>query len=378
MRLFGRDIRWSEEPLQTEERHITDIGLAFEVAQVQAEAGPPPVIPAIYRAVQIITDAIAALPLRSVGTDGITEPVTPDILLRPSLSETYNSTMRRIGASLLFRGNAYLYPTVRDTAGYPARIRVLNPDEVTVSWDRDQLFPVYQWRGRTLTANRDIFHIPINLWPGRLLGMGPIEAARTLTLGMRADMDQSRRLAEDNSTPGLVIQVPAKLTQTEAAEVREMWESAHKGRKRPAVISGGTTVQQVTLSPVDAQWIESRHFSVQEAARMFGLFGYFLLTEDGGSLTYTNPEALFRAFFALTLQPTYLEPIEQTFSLLLRPGSRARFDSDEILKADVGARYTAHEIGLRAGFLTVPEVREKEHLPRLEPSAARTTEEARP
>ena len=57
---------------------------------------------------------------------------------------------------------------------------------------------------------------------------------------------------------------------------------------------------------------------------------------------------------------------EQAFSDLLPRGQVAKFNVDAFLRPDTLTRYQAHEIGLRAGFLTVDDVRKLEDLEPLE------------
>ena len=53
---------------------------------------------------------------------------------------------------------------------------------------------------------------------------------------------------------------------------------------------------------------------------------------------------------------------EEALSTLLPRGQRAVFNFDAVLRADTQTRYDAYETGLRAGFLTIDEVRALEGL----------------
>lgn len=322
-------------------------------------------IPAVYRSIQVLTDLVASLPMREViESVHVTSPATPPILAAPNPTEDYSLTIGQIMSSLLFRGNAYLAPRLRDTAGNVQTLLVLNPDEVQVSWDRRQIFRQYEWRGVPMERDREIIHIPINLWPGRLIGMGPIEAARMTLLGMQAESTFAENLWLDDATPGGIINVVNKLTTTEAKQIQSEWIEAHRGNRAPAVLSGGAKFEPLQISPADAQFIEGRNFSVQDIARLFGLHGAFLGVEFGGSLTYSTTESLMRFLVTATLGPTYLTKIEGAFSRLLPIGRRARFDVDELLRADLQARMTAYESGIRSGVLDVDEARWTEGKPR--------------
>ena len=95
---------------------------------------------------------------------------------------------------------------------------------------------------------------------------------------------------------------------------------------------------------------------------MFGLSGFFLLVSSGDSMTYSTTESLFRMFLTTTLRPTFLERIEQSFSRLLPTNNTARFNVDEVLRADLEARYRAYQLGISAGVLTKNEARALEGL----------------
>lgn len=365
MKIFGREVTWAE-PVPSEgqfELEVTDIGVAFARAETEllGETRSHSSIPAVFRSVQLLSDMVASLDLRQM-IGRVMDAETPPILANPNPLETYHDFMVKVMLSLLWRGNAFLRVITRDRLGNPVSCQVLDPDEVSVNWDRHRLFAEYVWRDRPLELDKEIFHISLNKAPGDLLGMGPIEAARHMLIGVWAQQKMAGSLFEDNATPSGVLEVPQPLSKEEAEEALELWELKHSGSKRPAVTSGGVTFKPLTINPVDAQFIESRNFSVQEIARMFGLPGVFLLVSSGDSLTYNTEEGLMQQFLTLTLQPSYLEPIEQVFTRMLPKGRSARFDTTQLLKADLKSRYEAHEIGLRNGWLTINEVREWEGL----------------
>lgn len=362
---------WSvpDAPETTEQRElqsvVTDLGVAYETKIAEILGLSDSSIPAVYRATQFIADTLASLHMEQVDErSNVRDLDTPMILLRPDPTETYHETMHKIAMSLLWRGNAYFRVVSRSEAsGLPTAIQVLNPDEVAVNWDRQRLFPVYEWRNQTLERNRDIFHIPINLYPGHVEGMSPISAARHLWETMKAEGNMAKTLVADNATPSGLLHSQKPLTRQEAEEVRDIWEGSHKGRKRVGVTSGTVEFKPLQIKPVDAQFVESRNFSIQEVARIFGLPGHFLGVSSGSSMTYSTTESLNRLFVTNTLRPTYLERIEQVFSMLLPPFKVARFNTDELLRADIKSRYEAHHIGIAAGFKTPNEVRKEEGLP---------------
>lgn len=364
MKLFGQTISWSTPPPldQRELEQVTDIGVAFEDAIDRLTGGAPSSVPAVYRSGQMISDIVGSLHMEEVVGRVVNEQ-TPPLLANPDPEFTYLDTLSYITDCLIKRGNAFLMPMGRTRAGEITSIYVLNPDEVSVAWDHRRLYPVYSWRDQTLERNQQIFHIRLNRGVDGLLGAGPIQSARIMLDGVQAEQQLQRRLATDNGTPSGFLKVEKQITPAEADALKDKWMENHgDGRKRPAVLGGGTSFEALSFKPVDLEWIESRRFSVQEIARLFGLHGFFLLVDSGSSLTYSTTESLFRLFLTMTLRPTYLERIEQVFSRMLPSGSSARFNTDEILRADIEARYRAYRLGISAKFITPNEARASEGL----------------
>lgn len=347
---------------------MTDINVAFTEMQNSLLGLTENSVPSVFRARQFLSDTVASLHMDELQGKIIVEDPSP-IITDPDPTITYHEFMAQVMLSLLDNGNAYLWIKTRDQLGNPKSAYVCDPLEVNVNWDRQRLYRRYSWRDQTMTPDEDFLHIAINRGPGKLKGMGPIEAARTTTIQTaKAEEEMARTLAEDNYTPSLVIKSPEVKTAVDAERVLNIWMGARDsnggGRKRPSVANTLTEFDQLTINPVDAQWIESRDFTVQQIGRLFGIHGFFLLVESGSSLTYSTTESLFRLLLTATLRPTYLERIEQAMSRLLPRGRIARFNTDEILRADILSRYGAYQIGTgNRGFLAVNEVREDEGLP---------------
>lgn len=352
MKILGREVRWSEPRLQTRsdlaQITVNDLGIAFltKMAEVAGRSGET--IPAVYRAIQFISDTVASLHLEEIERGRVSPPSR--ILTAPNPAETYQDTINAIVNSLLFRGNAYLIPRTYDDAGFATSLIVAHPDEVKCQWDTRKIYPVYEWRDRLMEAGRDIIPIPLNRWPGRPDGVSPISACRLMLEGAYAEQQLATNLMLDDSTPTGALSFPEKMTGTEAKKILEVWEDTHQGRKRPGVLGGGATWTPLSFSPLDAQFLESRTFTVQEIARMFGVHGSILLVPSGDSLTYSTTESLNRGQLTNTISPTYLTKIEQAFSRMLPSGRTARFNTDELLIPDMAVRVQAVADLVKAGF----------------------------
>lgn len=368
MKIGGIPIRWSEPP-QTQKRSLAqitddDIGLAMD-ERIRELSGILDIdVAAVFRARQLTADTVASLPMEQLFGKTVTAEL-PELLASPDPTETYHDTMSSLMFDLIDEGDGFLWVKAFDSIGNPRSVYVVDEGEVSVSWDRRRLYRQYAWRGDPMEEGRNFFHIAINRKKGDLRGRGVLEAARDTTIAtLKAQSEMALSMAEDNYTPTLLLKHPSVTDKRSAQLVRDMYVSDRdkRGRNVPAATSTQTEIEQMTINPVDAEWVESRAFEIQETARLFGLPGWMLLVDQGSSMTYSNTEGVMRFWATMTLRPTYLERIEQTFSRMLPEGRKARFNMDEILRADLAARYQAYQLGIESEFLLPNEAREGEGL----------------
>lgn len=311
----------------------------------------------VYRALAIISSAVSQLTLDLWrGEDPV--PNQPTWVRRPDIKMPRSAFFEVTATSLAANGNAF-WRIERDTpADQPSALHVLDPNEVHVNEDG-----TFSHRGRTLRAWQ-VQHLQLMRIPGRLRGLGPIQAA-SMDLTGAADMrDYAGNWFHAGTVPNGVLKSEQHITAEQATSVKAQWLASVSGSE-PAVLGNGLDYKPFMLSPKDAQFLESRQFTTTDIARLFGIPGHLMLAVvEGGSMTYMSGQAADLSFTRWTLM-AYLREIEEAFSTLLPRGQTARFNLDAVLRPATKERYEAHKIGLDAGFLTDDEVREIEGLPPL-------------
>ena len=177
------------------------------------------------------------------------------------------------------------------------------------------------------------------------------------------------------SVPDGVLKTDADLSPAEADEFKRRWIEKMGGRQRsPAVLSGGMDYKAISWSNVDLEQLESRKWSAVQVAAIFGVPTIFAGVPSAESKTYQNVTQDWMNFARGTLR-AWTARIEAALADMLPRGQHAEFSFDSILRADTSTRYAAHEVALRAGFLTVDEVREMERRPPLPTQPAPVMEE---
>jgi HK97 family phage portal protein len=219
----------------------------------------------------------------------------------------------------------------------------------------------------------DLFHVRGYPWPGQLEGLSPIAYAReAIGLGLGAEKFGARFFG-DAGIPSGYLYSEQKIGDEAAKHVKAVWEQAHKGRRDTAVL-GGVKYQQVSIAPEEAQFIETQKFSVSTICRFFGVpAGMMAGSELAGHEDHSSPKMRSVDFLQYSVRP-WIHRVERAVSRLLPSTQQAKFNAGGFVRPTLKERYEAHEIALRAGFLTVNEVRELENRPPLPAQPARPLE----
>lgn len=317
-------------------------------------------ISTVYRAVQI--HAVAASQL-SIDVDRRDETIpTPSLVRQPCLDMTRSAFIEQAVVAQATTGNAF-WRHHRNTAGDVINLEPLNPHKVTVVQTLNGAVR-YLHEGDTLTP-RDISHLQLMRVPGRVAGLGPIQAAQTELAGVVDVRDYASGWFRDGrSQPNGVLTTDQPLNGKQAREYKQVWNETADGGVR--VLGAGLTYTPIMLSPEDAQWIESQQFNVVQIARLFGVPASLMLAAiEGSSQTYANVEQDWIAYVRFSLM-AYLREIEEAISALLVRGQTARFNVETLLRTDTKTRYEAHNLGITGGWLRKSEVRAIEKLPPIE------------
>jgi HK97 family phage portal protein len=331
---------------------------------------------AVWACVSLISESISMLPLDTFfRQNGARHPFRPRPawLLEPNPDQARHQWVQQQLLSLLLDGTAYVF-TVRDDRG--DILEAWNVPSWNVRPKRDLGQVVYEVtdpeRG-PLTLNRaQMFHVPGMSWPGELRGMAPLEAARhMLGAGLAAQEFAERYYGQGMHQSG-VVEVPGDLTQEQAKDLKGDFQRMAGGLRKahlPAVLTGGAQWKPSICTPEQAQFLQSRAFSVSEIARFFRVPPHLIGDMEKSTSWGTGIEQQGIGFVTYTLGP-WLERLEQAYTrhmLLLGPGSRAfaKFNVNGLLRGDFKTRNEGYAIGRNWGWLNADDVRALEDMPPL-------------
>lgn len=328
---------------------------------------------AIYRAVQLLADSIAQLPL-DIERNGQTVPHSqiPSIIKRLSLHMDNQDFIEYLVLSLVLNGNAFAIAT-RAKNGEIIEFTPVPPRSVAISEHPKTGRLTYSYNGKDYAAT-DVIHVHRMRLPGSHYGLGPIQAAMQEVHGHLKANEYGATYFDTHALPTGFLTSDQVLTPEDAQRAKEQWYAA-ENLKDIRVFGKGMKFEALLLSPKEAQWIEAQQFSVVQIARLFGVPSSLMLAVlDGNSQTYSNVEQDWLAFTRFTLMG-YIRKIENALTEFTVRGQKVRLRLEGLLRSDTKSRYAGYEIAIRSRFMTVDEVREIEGLPPLRPDQIATIKE---
>lgn len=338
---------------------------------------------AVYSCVRILSEAVASLPLHfyEITKDGNKVKATDHPLYfllhdEPNPEMTSFVFRETLMAHLLLWGNAYAQ-IIRNGKGEVFALYPLMPDRMTVERDAEgQLYYEYRTvsedsptvKGGTVILNpSDVMHIPGLGFDG-LVGYSPIAMAKNaIGLGIAAEEYGSKFYA-NGAAPSGVLEHPG--TIKDPSRVRESWNSTFGGSSnshKVAVLEEGMKYTPISVSPNEAQFLETRKFQINEIARIFRVPPH--MVGDLEKSSFSNIEQQSLEFVKYTLDP-WVSRWEQNMSrALLTPEEKKKyfikFNVDGLLRGDYQSRMNGYATARQNGWMSANDIRELENLDRI-------------
>ncbi|AOX16930.1 hypothetical protein A0U89_07030 [Kozakia baliensis] len=293
------------------------------------------------------------------------------LLRRPNNWMTPYQFMRYMVSCIQLRGNAYA-AILRNPLGDPVELIPISPDRVNVQVSVNGL--VFYDFSHPLIGDglrwhaEDILHFKNMCVDGGYVGLSPIAFAQdTMGLAIAAQEQAAILFRQGNQTGGILStekQLGPELTTQIANEVARQYSGVQNSSK-PMVLGGGFKYERMSITPDEAQFLESRKFSVEEICRIFGVPPHKIQHIVGG--TFANIENQEQAYINDALQPIATE-VEQEqarklfFEDEIDEGLEIFFDFRALLRGDMKTRFEAYSIGMQTGFMNGNEARANEGL----------------
>lgn len=330
----------------------------------------------VYRCVDVISDSVAQLPLEPYLIDDsgykskyVNHPTYYLLNKEPNNKMSRFTFIKTLIVNVLLRGNGYAY-IKRDKQGNAISLQFIEDDSVTVVTTNNKL--MYSITGfNSLIEPINMIHI-LNFTYNGIDGISTLQHA-IKTLGLSTDSEaHAQGFFKGGANLAGLLKVQSSLTNKQKNDLKTSWQTAFSpdtgSPNGVAVLEGNMDFQPITVSPADAQLLETRQFNVIDICRFFGVSP--VKAFDLSKSSYSTVEATQLAFLTDTLSPL-LEKIELEFERkLYKPSERdkidVRFDTSVLLRADKASQAEYYNKLFQIGAITVNEIRKELDLPALE------------
>lgn len=321
-------------------------------------------ISAVYRAVEIISDSVAMLPIKIKQVDAThkeelqTHPL--NVIFNGNMLSKYN-LIKLLIQSVLLKGNGFAY-IHRAADGTATALQFLESGDVNIFYNKQkaELYYTCNIISKKKIEPCNMIHLVKNSYDG-VNGVSVLSyAARAIKLAGNTENSASSFFTNGCNLSG-VLTVQGQLSDKQRSDIRSSWNQAYSnGGNGLAILQGNMDYKPIQLNAADSQMLESREFNVTDIARFFGISP--VLLGDLTHATYNNIEAMQQMFLLHTLQP-YITLIEEEFTRKLFKPSESNlvvnFDETALLKTNKVALSQYYGNLLDKGVLCVNEVRKE-------------------
>ncbi len=339
---------------------------------------------AVYACVRILSEAVAGLPLHLYRKDeGLRKQKAEDHPLYFLVHDEPNPEMtsfvfrETMMTHLLLWGNAYAQ-IIRNGKGEVVALYPLMPNRMQV--DRDKSGKLYYqyttsaedaptMKGNSVVLSpSDVLHIPGLGFDG-LVGYSPIAMAKN-AIGMAIACEEyGAKFFANGAAPSGVLEHPG--TVKDPTRLRDTWQGQFGGSAnagRVAVLEEGMKYTPISISPEQAQFLQTRKFQINEIARIFRVPPH--MVGDLEKSSFSNIEQQSLEFVKYTLDPWVIR-WEQALAraLLMDEEKRSlffRFNVEGLLRGDYQSRMSGYATARQNGWMSANDIRTLEDMDRIE------------
>lgn len=329
----------------------------------------------VYRCVNLISDSIASLPIipytyKRNGEITNWKYINYDenyynlLNIQPNGLMSANTFKKLLVVNMLLKGNAYVLID-RNKTGLILNLILLNSDYIEPKIMNDDLVYFDNYNKKSYDKTQ-IIHL-LNYTTNGILGYSTItHAATTLGISYNSEEHTSNFFKGGASLAGILRPIAgvnintAKATAAKDAFINALNSDLNGTSNSIVVLDSGLEYQPITISPKDAQLLESRQFNVIDVCRFFGVPPTMAFSETG---KFSTAEQQQLDFLNTTLTPL-LEKIENEFfrKLYLQSEwnySDLKFDTENLMRTDANTRADYYTKLFRVGGYTINEIRER-------------------
>lgn len=342
----------------------------------------PMLLSTVYRCVDLISDSIGVLPLKTykIDKDGFktedrNHPAYYILDLEPNENMTRYVFMKTLMTSVLLTGNGYAYID-RDKNNSILQLVYIPTPACSIVWVTDSQGAKrkrYKVTGFSdLVEPKDMIHV-LNFTYDGIIGVSTLEHARqTIDIATLSEEHAKGFLKSGAATSGVLTVEGTRMSKEQKDQVYKTWSD----RTDPVtghpngitILEGNMKYQPISISPKDSQLLESRQFNVVDICRFFSVSP--VKAFDLSKSSYSTVEATQLQYLtdtALAVITKIEQEINRKIFMPAEWGKEvAEFNTSAILRTDKAAQASYWRNMFQTASATPNEIRREMNLPKIE------------
>lgn len=348
-----------DEMLQ--QRWITDIfGKNSSTGRRVTEANASQVS-AVWACMQLLSNTTAVVPLsvyrRTKTGREIFNSHPTYRLLHSRPNQLMNSFTWRRSTMMQMAGNGNSYTLIdrNQFSGKPKSFRLISSPNHVQPFMYDGMIWYNVRDIKDPVKAEDMLHFKWNTSDG-LVGKSPITIARENIAQAIVMQEYASKIYASGGSKRMSLKSPGKLDENKKDSFRKTFEQKYAGvenLQKLMILEGGMEMEEVGMSPDDAQFIETFKFKIEEIARIFGTPLH--LIQHLEKATNNNIEHQSMDFVTHTMMPHFVN-IEQEIDFKLyenEPDVYSKFNVNSLLRADAKTRAIWYRAMADLGVFTI-------------------------
>lgn len=321
-------------------------------------------LPAVGRAISLVSETIANLPIQVFEGRGANKRLREDTWQFRLLSElpgmgdfTIFDFISDLNACLEASGNAFVQKV--KAGGEVVALIIIDPNRVRVGRDGgEKRFEVFDTDGKMQRySSSTILHVRGFTVSGADIGLSPISLHRMKIGQMVASDEYIARFYGQGMGKKVAIEVPGQLKKDDAQDMKDTFVANHSGLANshlPAVLQNGAKLSDFGMTLEDAQYAESEKLNLVQAAHIFKLPPKFLTGE--GDLTEWDFIALHQIGLAPRMR-RILTAFHSDADLFPDRRLYPEFEVRELVRTDAKTKAEVEHLQIQDGSKLVDEAR---------------------
>lgn len=319
----------------------------------------------VFGAIDMNASILSTMPPYRLAGRTVVDPLPWMTNPQPEVYTGWIEALHQVVTSF-YCGEAFLWCTSRYSDGTVRNWVMLEPSWVDVK----MMGQIRRYYMQNVDITEDVLHLRYTSWPGQPHGIGPLAALATNLFGVTAMERYQSNLAVRGGIPWAVLTAPGNLTKDQATTLRENFVTARMSAAgAPATLSGGVTLEALSISPKDMALIELRQFEEARIATLLGVPPLLMGLPSGDSMTYKNAEGIYDFHWRAYLRPKAAAIMEAISHWALPSTQSVELNRDEYVRPAFAERVEGYSklfaildplTGKRG--ITVDEIRQAERL----------------